>query len=132
MIAHKQINNNYLAVIKTHGYQDTQSCVSGQERHKTYSMLFTGTEQKVADFNPLYLLNYLEDFYQLYTYFMFYIYITLHNKLERNWVVVCKIYTSKNWPIFFTFFFSFFFFRIFEPHKNNLPMVQFLSNLAHQ
>ena len=58
------------------------------------------------------------------------------SNLKEIGVVVNKIYTSKNCPIFFTFSSPsssslHHLWRIFEPHKNNFPVVQFLSNLVH-
>ena len=53
-------------------HQDTRSCVSGQERHKMHSVLFT-RKWKVPDFNPLYLWNYSTDFYQIYIFYALHI-----------------------------------------------------------
>ena len=64
--------------------QDTQSCVSGQERHKMHSVLFTG-KGKFLISTPCISGTTLWIFIK-FTYFMLYIYMTLHIKFERNLV----------------------------------------------
>ena len=69
-----------------------------------------------------------------FTYFMSYIYTTLHTKFERNWFSSTReICVPENCPIFFTFLFFFapFYKSNFEPTKTTLPMDRFLSNLVH-
>ena len=146
-------------------YQDTWSCFSSQERHKTHSVLFTGSRKFLIS-TPCITGNTQRSFIK-FTYFMLYIYTTLHIKFERNSVIgeqdihfqkmpnflqifllptytlhyisnlkeirlaVNKKYTSKNTQFSSHFSSSHRYWKIFEPHKNNLPVVQLLSNLAH-
>ena len=68
-----------------------------------------------------------------FTYFMPFIYATLHTKFEKIGPVVHKKCVSENYPIFFTFFLFFtpFYKSNFEPTENILFMDHFLSNLTH-
>ena len=63
-------------------YQDTRSCVSGQERHKTYSVLFTGSRKFLIS-TPC-ISGATKWMFTKFTYFMLYIYMTLHINFERN------------------------------------------------
>ena len=65
-------------------YQDTRLCVSGQERHKTHSVLFTGSEKFLIS-TPCFSGT-TQWIFIKFTYFMLYIYVTLHIKFERNQV----------------------------------------------
>ena len=65
-------------------YQDTWSCVSSQERHKTHSVLFTGSGKFLIS-TPC-ISGTTQWIFIKFTCFMLYIYMTLHIKFERNWV----------------------------------------------
>ena len=53
-------------------------------------------------------------------------------KFKKISPVVHEICVSENYPIFFTFFFFAPFYKSkFEPTKDTLLMVRFLSNLVH-
>ena len=64
---------------------------------------------------------------------MLYIYMTLHSKFERNWVSGEQDIHFQKWPNFLNIFLLLLLLlhTTFESHKNNLPVVRFLSNLAH-
>ena len=64
--------------------QDTRLCVSGQERHKTHSVLFTGSRKFLIS-TPCISGN-TQWIFIKFTHFMLYIYITLYIKFERNQV----------------------------------------------
>ena len=50
----------YIIPVKTHGHVS-------RKMHSTQCAIYR--KQKIADFNPLYLLNYLADFYQTYIFY---------------------------------------------------------------
>ena len=137
-------------------YQDTQSCVSGQESRVTHkcvikthsrvsaakkamwltSVLFTGTAN--SPFSAPRISITTGPISIKFTYFMPSIYATLHTKFERNQFSSSWDMCSWKLPYFLHLFFFFFFFFFapfynsnFEPTKNTLPMNRFLSNLAH-
>ena len=111
-------------------YQDTRSCVSGQERHKTHSVLFTGSGKFLIS-TPC-ISGTTKWIFIKFTHFMLYIYITLHIKFERHWVRGEQDIHFQKLPNFLHIFHLLFLHTAFdEPHKSNLPMVRFLSNLAH-
>ena len=90
-------------------------------------MLFTGTTNLPFSTPHIYLYN--QFLSNSHTYYMLSIYATFIPNLKKLGPVVHKIYTPKNCPIFFTFFFFTPFHKSnFEPTKN---IHQFLSNLAH-
>ena len=70
--------------IASERYQDTRSCVSSQERHKMHSVLFTGSGKFLIS-SPC-ISGTTQWIYIKFTYFMLYIYMTLHIKFERNQV----------------------------------------------
>ena len=118
----------FLICIKTHG------CVSEAKRDTRRTVYYL-QEAEICWFQPLVSLKLLGIFRpNLHILCSTYTWPYITNLKEIR-VVVCKIYTFKYWPIFFTFCSpssSHCFWRIFELHKSNLPMVWFLSNLAHQ
>ena len=61
---------------------------------------------------------------------MLYIYMTLHSKFETNWVSGEQDIHFQKWPNFLHIFLLLLH-TTFESHKNNLPVVRFLSSLAH-
>ena len=113
-------------------YQDTRSCVSGQERHKMHGVLFT-EKAKLLISTPCISWSTLR-ISTKFTYFMFFIYMTLHNKFERNRVSGVQDIHFQKFPNFLHIFYSssHHFWRIFETRKNNFSVAWFPSNLAHQ
>ena len=56
-------------------------------------------------------------------------YTQLHiSNLKEIASIVLEIFVPENCPIFFTFFSSHKITSIFKSHKNNLPILRFLSN----
>ena len=63
-------------------YQDTWSCVSGQEGYKTHNVLFTGSGKFLIS-TPC-ISETTQRIFTKFIYFILYIYMTLHIKFERN------------------------------------------------
>ena len=132
-ISHMTRMINYIICM----YQDTWSCVSGQESrvmHKFMwrtSVLFTGNNNSPFS-TPCISITTMPISIK-FTYFRFSIYATQHTKFERNQPSSLRDMCSWKLPNFFTFFFFFapFYKSNFQPTKSTLPVDRFLSNLAH-
>ena len=83
-------------------YQDTRSCVSGQERHKTHSVLFTGNGKFLISTPCISETTYW--IFIKFTYFMLYIDKTLHIKFERNRIGGEQDIHFQKWPNFLHIF----------------------------
>ena len=110
--------------------QDTRSCASSQERCMAHSVSFAGNITYGRFWPHVSLQLYLADFYQIYIFYVLHVHIKF--KRNRLIIVVYKICTPDNYPIFFTFFFLIWttFFKILSPIKISLPWDWFFSNLV--